>query len=485
MNRILILIILVCNLSFGQAPMDGPFVSERFQVYNGLVNFKIWSIGDFLVMNSNQFDLELADVNFIKNENINQFEANYLFQEESHWVKRLYRTLIFASHPINKGVEVVKTSKGIVSLGEFIQSNLNNNQLLFFKDNGFTNSITSDQLNTKELSQIIGVKFKQDFAYNRMTNSLEVYISGFAPIVKEASGSYKELFWFNYGNFKGETGAQGAKSLLLNNLKEGKFKASVDKIENSIMKGVVDRSYQNDLDALVRLKLLEEKLALTPEIYRKEGGFKIRGEEEEIKGEVQKGVLHGSVSVKHNSKGVVLEVMFKNGTPEGKYVVYHSKGKIKEEGSFEAGLRVGTWSTYFTNGKLGSRKEYVSGFLSGQQDLYYENGNIRDRYVFENNLLSGPFESYYADGVVKAKGNVVNGLVSGNWKYSIRLAQNYLNIIAKNPTYWDSHFKVVKGWSSEAIKKGQLSLSVQYDHQPGENCLNQLCPKMTVVDAGN
>lgn len=484
MSRIIVFLVLISNLSFGQAALDGPFVSERFQVYNGLVNFKIWSIGDFLVMNANQFELDISDVNFIKNNNINQFEANYLFQEESHWVKRLYRTIIFDDHTVNNGLNVLKTTKGNVSLGDFIQENFSNNKLMLFRNEDYNFTVSKSDLNLDELKSIVGIKFKQDFAYNRMTNKLDVYISGFAPIISLPSGEYKELLWLNYNNFKGEAGAQGVKSLLLSNLKAGKYYASVDRIENSIMKGVVDRSYQNDLDALVSLKLLEESLALTPEIYRKEGSFKIKVDAEEVKGNITQGVLNGVVTVKHKALGVTLSVEYKKGIPSGKFISYYAKGRVKEEGSFVDGLREETWSSYYKNGKLKSRKEYITGFLSGKQELFYENGNLRDRYSFENNKLSGEFTSNYKDGVQKCRGKVVNGLVTGDWKYTVRLNKKYQDLIAKNPSFWDARFKVVKEWDSKALQASEFTFEVKYDHQPGDNCLNQLCPKMTVVKVG-
>lgn len=485
MNRILFFLVLFSKIGFAQAPMDGPFVSERFQVYNGLVNFKVWSIGDFLVMNAPQFELEMADVTMIQNQNIQQFEANYLFQEESHWVKRLFRTLIFDNHAINSGLNTLKTEQGSVSLGKFLQKNLENEKLFLFRNSEFNVTVFGSDINASQLNDVVGVRFKQDFAYNRISNKLEVYISGFAPLIKDESGAYKELFWLNYGNFKGEVGAQGAKCVLLDNLKSGKLKATVDRVENSIMRGVVDRSYQSDLDALVELKLLEEKLALTPQVYRKEGSFKVEVDDEIIKGEILHGLLSGTIIIKHKERGEILEVEYVNGTPSGKYVSYHSKGKIKEEGVFDAGLRESTWSTYFQNGKLSSRKEYITGFLEGAQAIYFENGNLRDRYQFSNGVLSNDFASFYSDGGLKCQGNVKNGLVSGKWEYVIRLSKKQVELINRNPQFWDSKFKIVKGWDSNALKAPELKFNVKYEHSVGKNCLNQLCPKMTVLPASN
>jgi hypothetical protein len=80
MNKVLFFLLFLCHFVNGQAPMDGPFVSERFQIYNGLVNYKVWGIGDFLMMNAAAFKLNDNDIKFLEKENLHQFEANYLFQ---------------------------------------------------------------------------------------------------------------------------------------------------------------------------------------------------------------------------------------------------------------------------------------------------------------------------------------------------------------------------------------------------------------------
>jgi len=462
--------------------MDGPFVGERFQLYNGLVNYEVWGIGDFLMMNSSEFQLEISDINHLKNENFKQFEADYLFQEENYWVKRLSRTIVFKDHLVNKRLNNIVTPKGDVTLKGFLKASVNNPNLFFYKTGDFNIRLTDKSVFDKLFDQIVGVQFKEDFAYNRMTNKLEIYISGIAPIIKNDNG-YTPIFWLNFKNLKGELNAENCQSVLVSKLQERHFKASVDLEENIIMKGVIDHSYQTDLDALVMLKLLEERISITPKVYRKEGRFKVKIDQFIITGKILDGTLEGEVVMKTESKGVLLSIEFHLGKPNGKYTQFYSKGKIKHTGMFSESLRTGDWFGYFENGKIATEKKYGNGFLEGIQKIYFENGVLRNEYSFENGKLSGSFKGYYLDGSIKQEGNVANGLLIGNWNYNIKLQPKIIDVILGNSSFWDDHFKTVPAWNSLLVGKGKLSFIANYEYERDERCLNSLCPKMTILKA--
>tara|TARA_B110000211_G_C14070577_1_gene549776 strand:+ start:902 stop:2356 length:1455 start_codon:yes stop_codon:yes gene_type:complete len=481
MKKVLFLLLLLSNFVQAQAPMDGPFVSERFQIYNGLVNYKVWGIGDFLMMNADAFKLEAKDVNFLNEKNLSQFEANYLFQEENYWIKRLYRTIIFNDHDSNKGLEYIELANGKTTFIEYLRKAVNNPHLSFYKNSAFNIALLGKKIAPELFDQIIGIQFKEDFAYNRVTNKLEIYISGVAPIIKHGSG-HLPIFWLSFKNLKGELDAEGAKSVLMNRLVERRFKASVDEEENIVMNGIIDHSYQTDLDALVTLKLLEEKIAITPEVYRKEGSFKINVGGVTIKGEVLKGKLQGEVILKEEGKGIILSVEFKSGMPNGKYTAFYSKGKVKHTGAFSNGLRVGVWLGYFDNGKKSTEKKYDNGFLEGDQKIFFDNGTLRNVYSFENGKLSGSFKEFYSNGKIKQEGRVVNGLLTGDWKYNIKLSPEIIKMIMRNPSLWDEKFKVVPQWKSASLSKGVLSFVGRYEFETSDRCLSSICPKLTIVN---
>lgn len=480
MSRFLFSIFLLSFLSFRSvAQIDGPFVGERFELYNGLVNYKVWGIGDFLMMNSHAFNLEMHDVNFLKKQNFTNFESDYLFQEESFWVKRLFRTIIFDGHKVNQQMTNVVTEKGNISFVTFLKNNVSNHNLFYYKNGDFNIRLADKGVFDDQLDSICGFQFKEDFAYNRVSSQLEVYISGIAPIVKTSDG-YTAVFWLNFKNLKGELSANNCNSVLVNNLLERKFKASVDQTTNIIMKGVIDHSYQNDLDALVNLKLLEEKLAVNSNIYSKEGSFKLTLDHLTIKGVTRKGKLEGAVVLKEKGKGEVLFVEFVDGVPNGKYVSSYSEGKIKHTGDFQDGLRIGEWNGYFKNGKVATTRKYEYGFLNGLQRIYYSNGVLRNEYSFNEGKLSGDFASYFDDGTIKMKGGVANGLMTGEWDCNVQLNSEFVNVIMRNPQYWNSNFKLVPEWDAEQLKDGKISFIADFKYETDERCLNSLCPVLTI-----
>ncbi len=483
MNKFLHCLVFLSFFVKTHAQMDGPFIGERFQLYNGLVTYKVWGIGDFLIMNADSFQLKMSDVNYLKRQNFKQFEADYLFQEENYWVKRLYRTIIFKDHAVNKVLNNVVTPNGEITFKDFLKLGVHNPNLFFYKSGDFNIRLTDKNIFNESLDQIVGVQFKEDFAYNRMTNKLEVYISGVAPIIENNTNGYSPIFWLNFQNLKGELGAEECRSVLVNKLEERHFKASVDQEQNIIMKGVLDHTYQTDLDALVVLKLLEERISVTSEVYLKEGKFKVKFDQFIIKGTILNRKLEGEVVMKDKNKGVLLRVQFHDGVPNGKYTQFYSKGKIKHTGNFTKGLRTGDWLGYFENGTISTAKKYENGFLDGPQEIYFINGMLRNEYSFENGKLSGSFKGYYPGGLIKEEGEVVNGLLSGNWNYNIYLEPKFIDIVLRNPSFWSEKFKSIPECNISLIGKGEFSFTAKYEYEKDERCLNSLCPKMTILNS--
>lgn len=475
---VLLGILYIGQSAFSQ--VNGPFVSERFEVYNGILNFKVWGLGDFFVMNSESFNLSVHDLNYIQEHNYKQFEANYLLQEENHWVQRLNRTLLFQSHPFNKNLNSFKTPSGTKDLGSYLIENIGNPNLRFYKSSSFMESFEDPSPLATQLSQLIGFRFIQDYAYNRVSQKLEIYIAGIAPIVLK-DGKVVELCWLRFGNLKNNLGRLDVKTNLISALEESRFHASVDESINSIMKGVIDHSYQTDLNALVSLKLLEEKLSLSPDIYAKAGKFKVNVQHQEIRGEIRNNVLNGLVTVKNGDNEVVLTVSFIDGKPDGVFQEFYSEGKIKVNGQFTDGVREGEWTCFFQNGNKLSVRNYDNGFLAGSQNVFYNSGQLRITYAFEEGRLSGNYVSYHQDGIVKESGQIANGLLVGEWSYHLKIDAKYCEWVLQNEEFFNKNFQLLKGVNAQSFADGFLTFKVVYSQSPGDNCLNHLCPKIEMV----
>lgn len=467
---------------FGQSEFNSPFVSERFQMYNGLVHYKIWGITEFLSFNKEKFNINNQELNLLSNNKISQFPANYLFQEQAHWTVKLFQAVSINSE-YNQNILSVKQGEREVSVIDVLLQSIDDEPARLFLDPNFKERIFPTDIDFDEVLKINELLIQEDYAFNRITGKLDRYITavGFAV---NLDGKRKSVFWVAYPKFKSWINKANLNTQLISKLEEKNYQSVNYKRVNGDLAGLINWNNHPfvDLDALLEINALEDYLKQFPAIYKKDGKIKIGDKSTgKLTGVVKNGVLSGElIWYFPNSKQQRLVVNYKDGVLNESFISYYDNGVVKEKGVFVDGLKDGNWITYFPNEVKSTEKHYVAGVMDGLQKEFHQNGSPYLIYNFENFKLNGSFEMFYNNGVSAQKGSVTNGIVDGMWTYNIMINPTISSIINRNPDFWNSNFMLESSWKATDFQDGVLRFKAKFTLEKDERCLNNLCSTVQV-----
>ncbi|MQP53527.1 MULTISPECIES: toxin-antitoxin system YwqK family antitoxin [unclassified Flavobacterium] len=179
---------------------------------------------------------------------------------------------------------------------------------------------------------------------------------------------------------------------VVNNKKEGKFKLLG---ENGNIEGELNLK-NDELDGLQ--KYFDEKGNL--EMEKMYAAGKLNGEKKEY-------YSNGNISVIENYKDDVLH---------GLSSTFHVNGGKNCELNFTNGERDGALTCYYPNGTKSSVITYANGELNGSYILYNELGDITVSTTYKNGEIDGKYMQYFDGKIVKAEGNYANGKILGSYK---------------------------------------------------------------------
>jgi hypothetical protein len=127
--------------------LDSPFIGDRFLVYNGLINYKIWSIPEFLIHNPIPFSLTDSERVFLLKNKYNFYPSNYLFHEESFWTKRVFKT-IDLENIFNKNLLNVSALSEFEDFRNFVVKNLKHPKFDIYLDSSFSKVIDPSEVDS-------------------------------------------------------------------------------------------------------------------------------------------------------------------------------------------------------------------------------------------------------------------------------------------------------------------------------------------------
>ena len=95
MNKLLLVLMMIFGFAKAQikSEMSSFLVSERFQLHNGLVHYKVWGLFDVIIQNSREFRMQDSEIEALMNAKLSFFPVDYLLREEEHWITKSYRSI--------------------------------------------------------------------------------------------------------------------------------------------------------------------------------------------------------------------------------------------------------------------------------------------------------------------------------------------------------------------------------------------------------
>lgn len=95
------------------------------------------------------------------------------------------------------------------------------------------------------------------------------------------------------------------------------------------------------------------------------------------------------------------EGCLKDGKPEGLWKQYYPDGQLQLEESYKDGQHDGPFKGYFANGKLENDAAFKAGVAEGLWRKYYVNGQLEMERFFKDGKREGAAKTYYEDGQVR------------------------------------------------------------------------------------
>lgn len=429
---VFVLLLAIVQQGFTQGEMSSKFIGDRFDVYNGQVNYKLWSIAEFLMANSSSFNISAREQVLLRRSKEAFFERQYLFEEEAYWVEHTERELSLA------GGSALPLKEEVEKLLTWLSKNLADTKLNMYQDSRFVKPVFEDEIDSTIIKNASRVLIKEAWYYDKVSNGLRNHIIGLGV---KTSG--RELWWY-YPKLKSRYRYDFPKSRLVSLLGNASFLLESNRFEN--------------YDAIKS----DFKLLLLESVYR------------------DKKTVMGNEQVCDTLSffGGSLVFNYQGSKLFGEYEWRDLSGKLKEQGVFEQGLRVGEVRSYYESGEVKFVKNYDDGFLAGEQLEFAEDGEVMQQYHFENKVISNVYR--LKEKGFECSGTFKKGLCVGDWNYEIVLPHLWQNILKRNSAYFDKHYKFESSWTSANLLSDSLRFKANYKYFKGDNCLNKQCLSVTI-----
>lgn len=104
-----------------------------------------------------------------------------------------------------------------------------------------------------------------------------------------------------------------------------------------------------------------------------------------------------------------------DGLREGEHKRYYRDGTIESEGLFANNARQGLWRFYYTNGQVAVEAGFVNSARSGPWREWHWLSSPKVEGEFANNQRSGTWREYHNNGVISGTGAYSQGKKEGTW----------------------------------------------------------------------
>ncbi|MFT6747305.1 MAG: hypothetical protein ACJAZ2_001655 [Glaciecola sp.] len=418
---------LFCNYSYSQGELSTKFIGDRFNVYNGQVNYKVWSIAEFLVANATQFQLSVKEQVSLRSCSDSIFRKHYLFEEESYWTEYSIREILLVD---SSNSDLKKEIDEVVG---FVSKNLSDLRLNLYKDADFIHQMFSDEVDVNELRTYSRISIKEVWYYDKINNELKSDILGLGLLFKNKS------VWLYYPKLKSK-------------FKYGKPNSQLTKL---IRGAVVIAASQNVITQANRASDFE--ILVIENLYHSPI-------------DTGKGLITTSQIL---SSGEKTSFTYVNNQLEGEYVWHYASQKVRQRGVFKDGLREGLVKSYFESGKLKSINNYKDGFLDGKQKEFDRVGDLSRIYHFDHKIISGAY--YFKGKQLLVHGQFEKGLCVSNWRYEFSLPEIWKVMIKRNEKHFNDRYQFESSWKSNVLLADLVKFSAEYKYYSGDNCLNNKC----------
>lgn len=301
---------------------------------------------------------------------------------------------------------------------QLLKSMLSTGLVSMYSKADFTEEIGIEKIEGIFKSNIIALRVKEDYYFNRIKGKMDSKIIGMGLVgINNKPGD--ELCWINYAEMR---------PALLNQcgVYENTFinyefifdqhlpTFRLEKIErigsysNQVMDDDSDKMVW--LDPYFLLKLVDENDLIAK------------------KGKIQ--ITMVNVEDMHNTN-----IYYTDETAIGMESFYKS-GKLYFRGSLDNNNCNGTFTFFYSDGKPKATLQYKGGKLAGDQVLYWPNGNIYCSYTVKKEEISS-LKRFYEEGELMEEGKFKNGVIDGIWQYTLKVPDLLLEKIMKGELFPD------------------------------------------------
>jgi hypothetical protein len=435
-----------------QLVLDGPFINERF------------------ILNVPASPLEglLPDEGFVRAHSTAL--RDYTLDEPRYWTMRTFHRIFLDGNP---ALTAVHGASGPVTLLDVINTGIRAGQVTLFRDLTFL-----EPLEQQAYLPLMGASLllKTDFAYNDSTHRVEAHLIGLA--VEAADGTARCMYFPELRHvLRTYTVAADAGTIGLDAwFDRWMFIAhAVDPVAGGAPEGCTNctmvHEAQAELDALVRIFLIEHELAARAVPRRGRRSFRVTSHDMHQRSATAEFNADGTLqrAVVRKGKRDMLIINCDHGVPHGAFREFRADGGLKQQGQFEHGLREGPWTAWWENGNIRSRRQYAAGRLEATQRVYHPNGQLRTEYGMQDGEQSGAYSAFDVDGGLIMQGRMVGGLVDGDWNYRIRIDRELQRLLDERRAQVDMLPEV---WSD-----GVIAFDMRYTRDPDA----PTCPLHTCI----
>ncbi len=471
MNKLLIVFVLGFGIANAQikSELSSFLVSERFQLHNGLVHYKVWGLFDLIIQNSREFKLQDSELESLTNAKYNFFPVEYLLREEEHWITKSYRSI-----PIqNENNSHLKLDKNILQEFKKLHSTR-------WYSSGMLDQVINEQdfkkIKWEDVNEIV---LREDWVYNRMKGGIESFITSIGFAIN-LDGNRKYLAWANFNIFTGDFSTVFPKHKLITILKNKQLYSDVFYTYMDDMDGQINlqgRDYTVH-SLFIEIQKINEYLSL-PKVVDKKGNvlFIDKNLNTKIKGNCWEGKLE----LMDNQNNLLLELNFKNKVLNGAYNFFYNNGTLREKGVFVNGLKNGECVHYYSTSKIAAKRVYGNGVMDGEQREFYSNGSPAVVYNYQNGFLNGSFNQYYKDGTLMQSGFFVNGLVNGNWTYNLIIPKALREVISRNTELFNRKFILEKKWTADKFSGKTFNFKAYIEQIQSPECIQGICTQVEIL----
>lgn len=470
MNKYILVLWISINVAFGQvkSELSSFLISERFQIHNGLVHYKVWSIFDLIIQNARDFAISDNQMEALINAKSTFFPVDYLLREEEHWITKSYRSIPL-NHTYNNDLKLdANTLKGFEKL----------TNTRFYSTGLLDQILTKNDLQNIKWEDMNEIVLREDWVYNRLKGKMESFVTsiGFAKL---NNGLRSYLAWANFSSFSSDFTSLFPKNKLITFLKNKQvysdiFYTYMDDMEKQI--NLLGREYSIHT-VLMEIQKIEELLKL-PKVLDKKGN--VNWEDKNLYLKIKGNYFNGKLEVFNNQNNLILELNYMGNVLNGPYCLYYSDGNIREKGTFINGLKQGECLSYYNTKYISAKRFFDAGIMDGEQREYYSNGSPAVVYNFQNGFLNGEFNQYYKDGTLMQNGFFVNGLINGEWTYNLIIPKVLRDVIQINPSYFDKKFILEKKWTSERFKGKVFTFKALVEQIQSNECIQGVCTQVEI-----